>query len=119
MKAADILETQGLSTTVADARFAKPLDHDLVLDLVRNHEVLITVEEGSRGGFGAFVLHFLSDAGLLDNGVKIRTMILPDIFQDQDSPEKMYDAARLNAAHIVERAREALGMSAEVVNLRG
>ena len=119
LKAADQLEAQGLSTTVADARFAKPLDHDLVLDLVRNHEVLITIEEGSRGGFGAFVLHFLSDAGLLDNGLKVRTMILPDVFQDQDSPSKMYDEARLNASHIVERTREALGMSAEVVNLRG
>lgn len=119
LKAADILETQGLSTTVADARFAKPLDHDLIMDLVRNHEVLITVEEGSRGGFGAFVLHFLSDAGLLDNGLKVRTMTLPDIFQDQDSPAKMYDAARLNAANIVERVRETLGMSAEVVNLHG
>ncbi len=119
LKAADALEAQGLSTTVADARFAKPLDHDLVLDLARNHEVLITVEEGSRGGFGAFVLHFLSDAGLLDAGLKIRTMILPDVFQDQDSPYNMYETARLNAAHIVERAREALGMTAEVVNLRG
>ena len=119
LKAADTLESQGLSTTVADARFAKPLDHDLILQLVRNHEVLITVEEGSRGGFGAFVLHFLSDQGLLDSGVKIRTMTLPDIFQDQDSPAKMYDAARLNAAHIVERVRETLGVTAEVVNLRG
>ncbi|MEM8771843.1 MAG: 1-deoxy-D-xylulose-5-phosphate synthase [Pseudomonadota bacterium] len=119
LKASDTLESQGLSTTVADARFAKPLDHDLIMDLVRNHEVLITVEEGSRGGFGAFVLHFLSDAGLLDNGVKIRTMTLPDVFQDQDSPYNMYETARLNASHIVERAREALGMTAEVVNLHG
>ena len=119
LKAADILEGQGLSTTVADARFAKPLDHDLVMRLVRNHEVLITVEEGSRGGFGAFVLHFLSDQGVLDSGLKIRTMTLPDIFQDQDTPNNMYETARLNAAHIVERAREALGVSAEVVNLRG
>jgi len=119
LKAADLLEAQGISTTVADARFAKPLDHDLIMRLVREHEVLITVEEGSRGGFGAFVLHFLSDAGLLDTGVKIRTMHLPDVFQDQDSPMKMYDTARLNAAHIVERAREALGMESNVVNLRG
>jgi len=119
LKAADILETQGLSTTVADARFAKPLDHDLVMDLVRNHEVLVTVEEGSRGGFGAFVLHFLSDAGLLDSGLKIRTMTLPDVFQDQDSPFNMYETAQLNASHIVARAREALGMTADVVNLRG
>lgn len=119
LKAADQLEAQGLSTTVADARFAKPLDHDLVLDLVRHHEVLVTVEEGSRGGFGAFVLHFLSDAGLLDSGLKVRTMVLPDVFQDQDSPFNMYETARLNASHIVERVREALGMTAEVVNLRG
>ena len=119
LKAADILEGQGLSTTVADARFAKPLDQDLIMRLVRNHEVLITVEEGSRGGFGAFVLHFLSDQGVLDSGLKIRTMTLPDIFQDQDTPNNMYETARLNAAHIVERAREALGVSAEVVNLRG
>ena len=119
LKAADILEGQGLSTTVADARFAKPLDHDLIMRLVRNHEVLITVEEGSRGGFGAFVLHFLSDQGVLDSGLKVRTMTLPDIFQDQDTPNNMYETARLNAAHIVERVREALGVSAEVVNLRG
>ena len=119
LKAADMLDAQGLSTTVADARFAKPLDHDLVLQLVRNHEVIITVEEGSRGGFGAFVLHFLADQGLLDNGLKIRVMTLPDIFQDQDSPFNMYETAHLNAAHIVERAREALGMSATVINLRG
>ena len=119
LKAADILDSQGLSTTVADARFAKPLDHELLLQLVRHHEVLITIEEGSRGGFGAFVLHFLADQGILDAGLKIRTMILPDVFQDQDSPAKMYDVAKLNAPHIVERAREALGMSSNVVNLRG
>ncbi len=119
LKAADTLEAQGISTTVADARFAKPLDHDLIMRLVREHEVLITIEEGSRGGFGAFVLHFLAETGLLDSGVKIRTMHLPDVFQDQDSPAKMYDTARLNAVHIVERAREALGMESNVVNLRG
>ncbi len=119
LKAADMLEAQGLSTTVADARFAKPIDHELVLQLVRHHEVLITVEEGSRGGFGAFVLHYLADQGALDAGLKIRTMTLPDLFQDHDSPAKMYDEARLNAAHIAACAREALGMSAEVVNLRG
>ncbi|NOX82252.1 MAG: 1-deoxy-D-xylulose-5-phosphate synthase [Alphaproteobacteria bacterium] len=119
LKAAEMLEAQGLSTTVADARFAKPIDHALVMQLVRHHEVLITVEEGSCGGFGAFVLHYLADTGALDTGLKIRTMTLPDIFQDHDAPAKMYDAARLNAAHIAARAREALGMSAEVVNLRG
>ncbi len=119
MKAADTLETLGLSATVADARFAKPLDHDLIRQLVRNHEVLITIEEGSRGGFGAFVLHYLSDDGLLDGGLKVRTMTLPDIYQDHDSPTKMYDQARLNAPHIVETVMRALGRSAEIIKLRG
>ncbi len=119
LKAADMLEAQGLSTTVADARFAKPLDHELIMQLVNHHEAVITVEEGSRGGFGAFVMHYLSDQGVFDGGLKFRSMTLPDIFQDQDSPAKMYDEARLNAAHIVERVRETLGISAEVVNLHG
>ena len=119
LKAAETLEALGLSTTVADARFAKPLDHDLIRQLVRHHEVLITVEEGSRGGFGAFVLHFLSDDGLIDGGLKVRTMTLPDIYQDHDSPMKMYDQARLNAPHIVETAMRALGRSAEIIKLRG
>jgi 1-deoxy-D-xylulose-5-phosphate synthase len=119
LKAADTLETLGLSATVADARFAKPLDHDLIRQLVRHHEVLITIEEGSRGGFGAFVLHFLSDDGLLDGGLKVRTMTLPDVYQDHDSPMKMYDLARLNAPHIVETAMRALGRSAEIIKLRG
>ena len=119
MKAADALETHGLTATVADARFAKPLDHDLIRQLARHHEVLVTIEEGSRGGFGAFVLHFLSGEGMLDGGLKVRTMTLPDVFQDQDKPEKMYDKARLNAPHIVETALRALGRSAEIVNLRG
>ncbi|MFN0022358.1 MAG: 1-deoxy-D-xylulose-5-phosphate synthase [Parvularculaceae bacterium] len=119
LKAAETLETFGLSTTVADARFAKPLDHDLIRQLARHHEVVITVEEGSRGGFGAFVLHFLSDDGLTDRGLKVRTMTLPDIYQDHDSPQKMYDFARLNAPHIVETAMRALGRSAEIIKLRG
>lgn len=119
LKAADILEAQGLSTTVADARFAKPLDHDLIMQLVRNHEALITIEEGSVGGFGAFVLHYLAEIGALDSGLKVRTMTLPDIFQDHDTPVKMYDTARLNSVHIVERAREAIGVTADIVNLRG
>ncbi len=119
LKAAEILETQGISATVADARFAKPLDHDLIRQLVAHHEAVITIEEGSVGGFGAFVLHFLSAEGLLDGGVKIRTMTLPDVYQDQDSPAKMYEQAGLNAANIVERVREALGMTADVVQLRG
>ena len=119
LKAADTLEAQGISTTVADARFAKPLDHELIMQLVRHHEAIITVEEGSMGGFGAFVLQFLASQGALDVGVKVRTMTLPDVFQDQDSPFNMYEAAKLNASHIVERAREALGMESNVVNLHG
>jgi 1-deoxy-D-xylulose-5-phosphate synthase len=118
MKAAETLETFGLSASVADARFAKPLDHDLVKRLARHHELLVTIEEGSRGGFGAFVLHFLSEEGLLDGGLKVRAMTLPDIYQDQDSPAKMYDQARLNAPHIVETVMRALGRSADVIALR-
>ncbi|MBI1391836.1 MAG: 1-deoxy-D-xylulose-5-phosphate synthase [Alphaproteobacteria bacterium] len=119
LKAAEMLETQGLSTTVADARFAKPLDGDMILRLAREHEAMIVVEEGSMGGFGAFVLQFLAAQGALDSGLKIRSMHLPDVFQDQDSPYNMYEFAKLNAHHIVERAREALGMSAAVVSLHG
>ncbi len=109
LAAADQLGAMGLPTTVADARFAKPLDEDLVNRLAANHEVLITVEEGSRGGFGAFVLQHLSDTGALDRGMKIRTMVLPDIFIDQDKPTVMYDIAELNAPHIVAKALSALG----------
>jgi 1-deoxy-D-xylulose-5-phosphate synthase len=109
LAAADALAAQGLSTTVADARFAKPLDEDLILRLAREHEVLITVEEGAQGGFGAFVLHMLADRGALDRGLKIRTLTLPDIFQDQDSPAGMYATAGLDAASIAATALEALG----------
>ncbi|MFZ5618407.1 MAG: 1-deoxy-D-xylulose-5-phosphate synthase [Pseudomonadota bacterium] len=119
LKAAETLETLGLSASVVDARFAKPLDRDLIRQLARHHEVLVTIEEGSRGGFGAFVLHYLSDEGLIDNGLKVRTMTLPDIYQDHDSPQKMYDEARLNAPHIVETVMRALGRSADVIKLRG
>lgn len=108
-KAADELDKRGLATTVADARFAKPLDEDLVRKLAREHEVLITVEEGSAGGFGAYVLHYVSDEGLTDDGLKIRTMRLPDTFIDQDKPDKMYDVAELNAKHIIATALKALG----------
>ena len=109
LKAADILEQAGISTTIADARFAKPLDEDLILRLAREHEVLITVEEGAMGGFGAFVLQMLAEKGALDRGLKIRTMHLPDIFQDHNSPVAMYDEAGLNAKHIAAKAIEALG----------
>ena len=119
LKAADLLDGLGLSTTVADARFAKPLDHELINQLVAHHEVVVTVEEGSQGGFGAFVLHYLADNGMLDNGCKIRTMTLPDVFQDHDSPEKMYEAAQLNASHIAARVRSALADTADIVNLHG
>ncbi len=109
LKAADMLGAQGLTTTVADARFAKPLDTELLARLAREHEVLITIEEGAVGGFGAFVLHHLADQGMLDRGLKIRTMTLPDVFLDQDKPELQYEAAGLNARHIAARAIEALG----------
>ncbi|NBC19593.1 MAG: 1-deoxy-D-xylulose-5-phosphate synthase [Alphaproteobacteria bacterium] len=109
LKAADMLAAQGLSPTVADARFAKPLDHDLVERLAREHEVLVTIEEGARGGFGAFVLHHLAGAGALDKGLKIRTLTLPDVFQDQDKPYEMYERAGLNARHVAAAAIEALG----------
>jgi 1-deoxy-D-xylulose-5-phosphate synthase len=98
----------GLSTTVADLRFAKPLDSELVRKLITTHEVVVTVEEASIGGLGAHVLTLASDEGLVDSGLKIRTMRLPDRFQDQDKPEKQYDEARLNAPHIVETVLKAL-----------
>jgi 1-deoxy-D-xylulose-5-phosphate synthase len=106
--AADDLAARGLSTTVADARFAKPLDAALIERLAREHEVLITVEEGSTGGFGCFVLQHLSDEGLLDKGLRVRTMVLPDVFLDHDKPEKLYARAGLDAKAIVERVLSAL-----------
>lgn len=108
LKAADQLEAKGLSTTVADLRFAKPLDSALIDRLMRSHEVVVTVEEGAIGGLGAHVLTHASDEGLLDSGVKIRTMRLPDLFQDHDDPAKQYDEARLNAPHIVDTVLSAL-----------
>jgi 1-deoxy-D-xylulose-5-phosphate synthase len=107
-KAADELEAKGLSTTVADLRFAKPLDGELIRRLMTTHEVVVTVEEASIGGLGAHVLTLASDEGLLDAGLKIRTMRLPDRFQEHDKPEKQYDDARLNAPHIVETVLKAL-----------
>jgi len=109
LKAAQELGAYGLSTTVADARFAKPLDTDLVNRLAREHEVLITIEEGAIGGFGSFVLHHLAVTGQLDSGLKIRPMILPDLFLDHDSPNAQYETAGLNARHIVATALAALG----------
>ncbi|WP_294120419.1 1-deoxy-D-xylulose-5-phosphate synthase [Sphingomonas sp.] len=107
-KAADLLEAKGLSTTVADLRFAKPLDEDLIRKLLTTHEVAVTVEEASIGGLGARVLTMASDEGLIDAGLKLRTMRLPDMFQDQDSPARQYDEAGLNAPHIVETVLKAL-----------
>ncbi|WP_061926817.1 1-deoxy-D-xylulose-5-phosphate synthase [Altererythrobacter epoxidivorans] len=107
-KAADQLEAKGLSTTVADMRFAKPLDTELIEKLMRSHEVVVTVEEGAVGGLGAHVLTFASDTGLTDAGLKVRTMRLPDIYQDQDDPMKQYDEAGLNAPHIVDTVLKAL-----------
>ncbi|HAC60533.1 MAG TPA: 1-deoxy-D-xylulose-5-phosphate synthase, partial [Rhodobiaceae bacterium] len=118
LKAADHLNALGLSTTVADARFVKPLDEELVARLAREHEVLITVEEGSIGGFSSHVLDFLARSGALDRGLKVRPMAMPDIFIDQDKPEKMYDAAGLNAAQIAETAIAALGLERQIADLR-
>ena len=109
LAAADSLAAQGLSTTVADARFAKPLDQDLILRLAREHEVMITVEEGSVGGFGAYVLHLLAERGVLDRGLKVRTLVLPDVFLDQDEPDRMYAHAGLDMAGITAAVFDALG----------
>ncbi|WP_374140142.1 1-deoxy-D-xylulose-5-phosphate synthase [Sphingomonas sp.] len=108
MKAADALDAKGLSTTVADLRFAKPLDEDMIRKLLTTHEVAITIEEGSVGGLGAHVLTFASDTGLIDAGLKLRTLRLPDRFQDQDKPEKQYAEAGLDATAIVESVLKAL-----------
>ena len=108
LKAADLLEAKGLSTTVADLRFAKPLDEDMIRRLMATHEVVVTIEEGAIGGLGAHVLTMASDEGLTDAGLKIRTLRLPDVFQDHDSPERQYDEAGLNAPQIVETVLKAL-----------
>jgi 1-deoxy-D-xylulose-5-phosphate synthase len=117
-KAADDLAAFGLSTTVVDARFAKPLDVDLTLRLAREHEVLITVEEGTIGGFGSHVLQTLAEFGMLDSGLKVRSMVLPDIFQDHDSPAAMYAKAGLDAAGIVARVFDALGKEVSAETLK-
>jgi len=119
LKAADELAALGLSTTVADARFAKPLDTDLLLRLAREHEVLITIEEGAIGGFGSHVLQTLAEQGVLDRGLKVRAMVLPDVFIDQDAPAAMYAKAGLDARAIVAKVFESLGKdaAAETVKL--
>jgi 1-deoxy-D-xylulose-5-phosphate synthase len=108
-KAADELAALGLSTTIADARFMKPLDLDMVLKLAREHEILLTIEEGSIGGFGSHVMHTLADHGMLDGGLRMRSMVLPDVFLDHDSPNAMYARAGLDAKGIVAKVFEALG----------
>jgi 1-deoxy-D-xylulose-5-phosphate synthase len=110
--AAETLAAHGLTTTVADARFAKPLDVDLILRLAREHEVLITVEEGAIGGFGSYVLQTLAEHAALENGLKVRCMVLPDMFIDQDSPAAMYAKAGLDAKSIVAKVFETLGRDA-------
>src|SRR6201999_1852557 len=111
--ASEKLSGYGLSATVADARFAKPLDTAMIRRLAREHEVLITIEEGSVGGFGSHVMQFLAWEGLLDKSLKVRPMVLPDRFQDQDAPDRMYEAAGLDAKAIVATALGALGRSGE------
>jgi 1-deoxy-D-xylulose-5-phosphate synthase len=118
LKAADLLAARGFSTTVADARFAKPLDEDLILRLAAEHEAVLTIEEGAVGGFGAFVLQFLAGRGALDRGLKIRTLTLPDLFQDQDKPEAMYAQAGLDADGIVRAALATLGVDQAKAGLR-
>ena len=118
LRAADQLAARGLSATVVDARFAKPLDEELILRLAREHEAMITVEEGAVGGFGAFVLHLLAARGALDRGLKIRTLTLPDVFQDHDKPEAMYAQAGLDADGIVRAALAALGVGQSKPGLR-
>lgn len=117
MKAADELHSLGFPATVADARFAKPLDEALIRDLAENHEVLITIEEGSVGGFGSHVLQFLSLSGILDKGLKVRPLCLPDRFLDHDKPEKMYEEAGLDAQSIVRTALGALGAENVILDL--
>jgi 1-deoxy-D-xylulose-5-phosphate synthase len=119
LKAAEALAAHGLSATVADARFAKPLDTDLLLRLAREHEVLITIEEGSTGGFAAQVLQTLAEHGVLDRGLKVRAMVLPDQFIDQDSPVAMYAKAGLDASAIAAKVFETLGRNVRVEKIQG
>ncbi|MDD9923394.1 MAG: 1-deoxy-D-xylulose-5-phosphate synthase [Boseongicola sp.] len=109
-KAADELSQKGITPTIADARFAKPLDEDLIFRLVEQHDAVITIEEGAVGGFGSHVAQFLADAGVFDTGLKYRSMVLPDTFIDQASPKAMYDIAAMNAEHIVTKVLDVLGI---------
>ena len=110
-KAAEALAARGITPTIADARFAKPLDRDMILDLAANHEALITIEEGAVGGFGSHVAQLLAEDGAFDGGLKYRSMVLPDTFIDQASPKAMYDVAAMNAEHIEAKVLEALGIT--------
>ncbi|MEN0001395.1 MAG: transketolase C-terminal domain-containing protein, partial [Pseudomonadota bacterium] len=112
--AAEKLDTFGLPATVVDARFAKPIDEELIGQIAREHELIITVEEGSVGGFGSFVAHFLTSNGYLDNGLKFRSLFLPDRYVDQASPDRMYELAGLDAQGIVETVFKAIGRQEEV-----
>ncbi len=111
LKAAETLAAKGITPTIADARFAKPLDHDLIRELVTSHEALITIEEGAVGGFGSHVMQFLSDEGAFDRGLKIRSMVFPDTFVDHNSPSKMYEVAGMNAPHIEAKVLEVLDVA--------
>ncbi|MEJ2036013.1 MAG: transketolase C-terminal domain-containing protein, partial [Maritimibacter sp.] len=111
MKAAEKLAQRGITPTVADARFAKPLDEAMILDLAHNHEVLITIEEGAIGGFGSHVAQLLAENGVFDTGLKYRSMVLPDSFIDHASPDEMYADAQLTAADIEAKTLEALGIA--------
>jgi 1-deoxy-D-xylulose-5-phosphate synthase len=113
-KAADMLSNKGISPTIADARFAKPLDRELILGLARGHEVLITIEEGAIGGFGSHVAQLLAEAAVFDRGLKFRAMVLPDIFIDQSSPEDMYRTAGLDAAEIEAKVLSVLGVDSVI-----
>ena len=111
LRAAESLAQRGLAPTVIDARFAKPLDRDLILQAARHHEALITVEEGAVGGFGSHVAQLLADEGVFDTGLKFRSMVLPDIFIDQASPDRMYQIAGMDAAQIEAKVLSTLGVA--------
>ena len=117
-KASEKLSLKGIDCTIVDARFAKPLDEKLIMEVATNHEVLITIEEGSVGGFGSHVMQMLSDRGVFDTGLKFRSMILPDIFIDQDTPDKMYEVAGLDNLSIVKKVEETLNSNIILAKIR-
>ena len=116
MIAYEILKKRGIEISIVDARFAKPLDEKLLLEIATKHEGIITIEEGSIGGFGSHVLQLLSERGLLDTGLKIRSMFLPDYFIDQDTPENMYKKAGLDTLSIVEKVEDLLKSNIIIAN---